>query len=922
MELCSRKTGFKVPPFMTPIFFDKRYIQSFLKLRNRLGSSVHAPRVLAQVEEVLLSYKTGAEISTSVTSSGETRLPRCFKYGLSGAHRLVLQRIDDGVVARFVGTHEEVDRFLDRNRGAAPNIVSDGETLRLVDTAVSPTAADAEEMLATTASEEADPYLDDDLREHCRRIGLSDDLIETIDELLAVHGADEAKLARRLSSLSFPTEEVKVAVLDAVRHLLKGEPDQAGQRLALENARQEGRVRSKPGSFAEALRHGAGGTDFYADGTLDPEAIERLVSAENFQDWLLFLHPDQQKIVDANFNGPARLLGVAGSGKTCVLVHRAFRLAREHPGEKVLVLTYNKSLSHLLKYLLSAMAMPELEEHIEVLSVEAYLRNLVRACDPERHATLRETDPKSGENIETCWADFIEKPHALPSMSGIVKAIGNFEERPPKPASYLYDELAWIRSGFAKADRGSYLQSERAGRGIPLPRSTDGGWDKAGLSPAGFPKRTREFVLRLLDNFEEFMRVGEITDREDVTSVAHEYREQARDHADQQHRFILVDEYQDLSTLELEVLLSAADRGPNGLFLVGDPVQKIFARHHEMSRLGLDFKGRSRMLKKNFRNTRRVLEAAQALIKPYLRADAESRAPIAAGEVTPPDYAVVEGDTPSTFGVDTVEDQLRLVCSLLAMSAGDETHSIAVVSHNDLTLRRLKHVLRSMKFRSQFLGPGVDFRRGGVKLGRIDDVKGFEFSTVILLDASDPKGKEIPGYPSEAVPWAERWRDVMRLYVALTRARDNFHIVYVNNPSILLRGIWDLVREEEDPAGWFRDLDPAWDRTIGEAIEMRTRETPHVPPPRRPKPPEIHAPKGSGPRAIVLHELRQQHRLLSGPQSFIGLRRFINDTLKNAGLQPRVAQNVIHALQKDHAVEVYHVNNPRSEHPTAAIRLL
>ena len=74
----------------------------------------------------------------------------------------------------------------------------------------------------------------------------------------------------------------------------------------------------------------------------------------------------------------------------------------------------------------------------------------------------------------------------------------------------------------------------------------------------------------------------------------------------------------------------------------------------------------------------------------------------------------------------------------------------------------------------------------------LNDVKGFEFSVVLLLDTSDPQRDMYDDFPSASVPWAERWRDVMRLYVAMTRARDNVYMIYINNPSILLRGIWDL----------------------------------------------------------------------------------------------------------------------------------
>jgi excinuclease UvrABC ATPase subunit len=43
--------------------------------------------------------------------------------------------------------------------------------------------------------------------------------------------------------------------------------------------------------------------------------------------------------------------GVSGSGKTCVLIHRAIRLAHKYPDEPILVLTLNAALAALIESL-------------------------------------------------------------------------------------------------------------------------------------------------------------------------------------------------------------------------------------------------------------------------------------------------------------------------------------------------------------------------------------------------------------------------------------------------------------------------------------------------------------------------------------------------------------------------------------------
>ena len=47
-----------------------------------------------------------------------------------------------------------------------------------------------------------------------------------------------------------------------------------------------------------------------------------------WEKWTVFLHPAQQGLVERNFNGPARVSGSAGTGKTVVALHRAAHLVK------------------------------------------------------------------------------------------------------------------------------------------------------------------------------------------------------------------------------------------------------------------------------------------------------------------------------------------------------------------------------------------------------------------------------------------------------------------------------------------------------------------------------------------------------------------------------------------------------------------
>jgi len=51
-----------------------------------------------------------------------------------------------------------------------------------------------------------------------------------------------------------------------------------------------------------------------------PRVFQHYVETVDYMDWMLFLHPDQTDVVEKDFSSSAKLLGVSGSGKTCVVV--------------------------------------------------------------------------------------------------------------------------------------------------------------------------------------------------------------------------------------------------------------------------------------------------------------------------------------------------------------------------------------------------------------------------------------------------------------------------------------------------------------------------------------------------------------------------------------------------------------------------
>ena len=102
------------------------------------------------------------------------------------------------------------------------------------------------------------------------------------------------------------------------------------------------------------------------------------------------MHPEQEKYVIADYNGPAKLSGVSGSGKTAIAIARAIRLAKKYSKEKILILTLNTALADLISDIVSeACEDQNVRNRIDVLAyfdlairLVHQLNQKIRTCIP------------------------------------------------------------------------------------------------------------------------------------------------------------------------------------------------------------------------------------------------------------------------------------------------------------------------------------------------------------------------------------------------------------------------------------------------------------------------------------------------------------------------------------------------------------
>ena len=78
------------------------------------------------------------------------------------------------------------------------------------------------------------------------------------------------------------------------------------------------------------------------------DELRRVIESGDFGAWRVFLHPQQRGMVNRTFNGPAKVTGGAGTGKTVVLLHRARHLLSSDAQARVVLTTYTKNLAEAL----------------------------------------------------------------------------------------------------------------------------------------------------------------------------------------------------------------------------------------------------------------------------------------------------------------------------------------------------------------------------------------------------------------------------------------------------------------------------------------------------------------------------------------------------------------------------------------------
>jgi superfamily I DNA/RNA helicase len=482
-----------------------------------------------------------------------------------------------------------------------------------------------------------------------------------------------------------------------------------------------------------------------------PEEAARIAAAP-IEDWMVFLHPDQRAAIERRHSGPARVRGSAGTGKTVVGLHRAAALARrfEADGEsgKVLFTTYIKSLPPVFASLFARLPLAAVDQ-VEFINIDKLAFRICRESGDRPQLEPRAIDAA----FASAYRTVVQAGSPLAELS----------------RDYLRTEVQAVIKGRGLRSVEDYLAIDRTGRRT---RFTE-------------PLRRQMWLLK-----EEWDRQMAQRGTIDFTDVILRARDHARRLPAPAYRAAIIDEAQDLTLVGLQLIRAlingqSGDR-PDGLMVVGDGAQRIYAGGFTLKQAGIDVRGRTTVLKVNYRNTRQIINAAMAVAGDQVVDDLgdEQRRGDAAPE------SARDGIKPVLKCCTSHLDELGFVVRAIADLTSSGTMSIAdfaVAAATNDQAKQIREALSAAGIECQTLESYDGQPTDAVKVGTHHRIKGLEFKVVFLpfLGAADFPRSQVPGQGD--LEYAEATElAVSCLFVAMTRARDGLFLSCSGEPSTVL----------------------------------------------------------------------------------------------------------------------------------------
>lgn len=459
----------------------------------------------------------------------------------------------------------------------------------------------------------------------------------------------------------------------------------------------------------------------------DQQELEQAL-AFPWEKWGVFLHPSQRALVERSFSGPARVAGSAGTGKTVVAIHRAVRLAREHPAARILLTSFSPPLADALAKKLLVLA-PETGGIVPRITTASF-QGIAEQMFQLEHGVR----PRIASD-----AVLRERLRSAASATGLK----GFSER------FLLSEWSNVIDAWGLTSLESYSTVQRMGR-----KSRLGPNQRARLWPVFANVRAALTAERYTTWPEVFTGLADALGRRPTKPFDH----------------VVIDEAQDLAPAELRFFAALAPGGSDALFLSGDIGQRIFQHPFSWAGLGVDVRGRSFTLKVCYRTSQQIRRAADRLLPVVLR-DSDGTEDERRGIVS-----VFDGPPPEVKRLASTAEEAAVVRAAVAgwLGEGISAAEIGVFVRTQDLVARARDAMAGVT--------GAD----AVVTAPMHLAKGLEFRAVAVMACDEgilPLDERIADAADEAELDDIYETERRLLYVACTRAREHLLLTGVTPAS-------------------------------------------------------------------------------------------------------------------------------------------
>ena len=462
----------------------------------------------------------------------------------------------------------------------------------------------------------------------------------------------------------------------------------------------------------------------------------------DFEKFIVRLSAEQQQAVDRiKFKKDYLIKGSAGTGKSFVLLTALKKLLEEKLDEdqyeRLVFITYTKSLAKYNAYVASLMEMGVPEENI--ITADKFFVEICNHCFPKKRIIYfrNEDKPKYSEKC-------------INRIKLIIKE-KKFDDELDASEIFAEAEMFIWPNLITKEE---YIEKKIERKGMKTPLKVE----------------NRQKYWEIIERLEESLTYDSDWEQNFAkVKLAHYLKENPLSPEEKNYDYVFVDEVQDLPISEMACFKAYSKES---VILAGDEDQSIYRVQMPIIRSGIDIVGNSITLHTNFRNTFQINEVAEkyrSMIKG--RVSESAPAPFRLG---PPVELIDLKDGNELFS--TIVNRVKMCISDLEYEPGNIC--IVMNSQNKDRYEKLMELLLQSGIKSEGIKDKKftteNLTNDKVVISTLQSVKGFDFPVVILV-ADD--SIRVTTYDEENNDKIHR----NLLYVALTRAMDMLTVITCNS---------------------------------------------------------------------------------------------------------------------------------------------